>query len=124
MAQAGGSLLRYNSNGQANEPYAIVAGGVVSSYYNPFMPDGGQIIPVKVHPKCPPGTIFGWCETLPVYYQNNEVSNVAEVKCRQDYYQVDWPLRTRAYESGVYAESVLAIYAPFAMGVISNITPG
>jgi hypothetical protein len=124
MAQAGGSLLRYNSNGQANEPYAIVAGGVVSSYYNPFMPEGGKIIPVKVHPKCPPGTIFGWAEELPVYYQNNEVTNVAEVKCRQDYYQVDWPIRTRQYESGVYAEQVLAIYAPFAMGVISNITAG
>ena len=56
-----------------------------------------------------------------MYYQNNEVQNVAEIKTRQDYYQIDWPLRTRKYESGVYAESVLAIYATFALGVITNI---
>jgi hypothetical protein len=37
---------------------------------------------------------------------------------------MDWPLKTRAYEFGVYAEEVLAVYAPFAMGVISNIANG
>lgn len=123
MAQQGGSLLRYNSDGKANQPYAIVAGGVVSSYFNPFLPNGGAIIPVKIHPKMPPGTLIGYCEELPMYYQNNEVSNVVEIKTRQDYYQIDWAIRTRAYESGVYSEQVLAIYAPFAVGIISNITP-
>ena len=50
--------------------------------------------------------------------------NVAEVKTRRDYYRMDWPLKTRAYEFGVYAEEVLAVYAPFAMGVIANIAGG
>lgn len=124
MADANGSLVRYNSNGQGNQPYAITAGGVVSAYFNPFMPDGGAIIPVKIHPKMPPGMIMGWAEELPMYYQNNEVQNVAEMKTRQDYYQIDWPLRTRQYETGVYAESVLAIYATFAIGIICNINNG
>lgn len=119
MSATGGSLLRINSNG--NEPYAVVAGGVLSSYFNPFMPNGGTIIPVKIHPKVPPGTLIAYCEDLPIYYQNNEVANVAEIKTRQDYYQVDWPVRTRQYETGVYTEQVLAIYAPFALGVITNI---
>lgn len=118
------ALIRYQQNGQSNEPFAIVAGQQVSSYFNPFMPDGGQIIPIKIHPKVPPGTVIAWCENLPMYYQNNEVQNVAEVKTRQDYYQIDWPVRTRKYETGVYAESVLAIYAPFALGVITNIANG
>ena len=52
------------------------------------------------------------------------VPNVAEVKTRRDYYRTDWPLKTRAYEFGVYAEEVLAVYAPFAMGVIGNIANG
>lgn len=128
MTGAGGSLLRYNSqNGNGadgGQPYGIVAGGVLNSYFNPFMPDGGAIIPVRIHPKVPPGTIIAYCENLPMYYQNNEVANVAELKTRQDYYQIDWPVRTRAYETGVYAESVLAIYAPFALGIITNITNG
>jgi hypothetical protein len=31
---------------------------------------------------------------------------------------------TRARQIGVYAEEVLIVYAPFAMGVISNIANG
>jgi hypothetical protein len=57
-------------------------------------------------------------------YQSNNTPNVAEVKTRVDYYQIDWPLRTRAREFGVYAEEVLAVYAPFAMGVLTNIANG
>jgi hypothetical protein len=52
------------------------------------------------------------------------VPNVAEVKTRRDYYQIDWPITTRAQMAGVYAEEVLAVYAPFAMGVINNIANG
>lgn len=124
MVNAQGSLVRYNQAGSgsgANEPYGVVAGGIVSSYFNPFMPDGGAIIPIKIHPKVPPGMIIAYAERLPVYYQNSEVSNVAEMKCRRDYYQIDWPVRTRAYETGVYAEVVLAIYATFGLGIINNI---
>ena len=50
--------------------------------------------------------------------------NVAEVKTRQDYYPIDWPPVTRQRQVGVYVEEVLAVYAPFAMGVITNIANG
>jgi hypothetical protein len=125
LSNASGPLLRYNASAAGGvDPYAIVAGGTVEFYFNPFSVDGGVKIPVKVHPDLPPGTIIGWSEQLPAAYQSNEVPNVAEVKTRRDYYRVDWPLRTRQREVGVYAEEVLAIYAPFAMGVISNIANG
>jgi hypothetical protein len=120
MAVTGGSLLSLNR--AANEPHMVVAGGVIAGYFNPFMPNGGALIPVLIHPKVPPGTLLAYCEQLPAYYQNNEVANVAEIKTRQDYYQIDWPVRTRRYETGVYSENVLAIYCPFALGVITNIT--
>jgi len=102
----------------------MMAGGVVGWYFNPFAMDGGMRIPIKIHPTLPPGTILGWCENLPTQYQSNNVPNVAEVKVRTDYYQIDWPLRTRAHEFGVYAEEVLAVYAPFAMGIITNVANG
>jgi hypothetical protein len=114
-------LLRYNSDGDAPK---LTAGGVVEYYYNPFSIDGGTKIPVKVHPNLAPGMMFGWCERLPTWYQSNEVPNVAEMLTRRDYYRIDWPLRTRQREYGVYAEEVLAVYAPFAMGVIGNIGVG
>jgi hypothetical protein len=102
----------------------MMAGGVVGFYFNPFAMDGGIKIPIMIHPALPAGTIIGWCEDLPSMYKSNNVPNVAEMKTRQDYYQIDWPLRTRAQEFGVYAEEVLAVYAPFAMGVINNIANG
>jgi hypothetical protein len=100
------------------------AGGVVGFYFNPFTVEGGARIPIKLHPALPAGTIIGWCENLPVQYQSNNVPNVAEMKVRRDYYQLNWPIRSRQYEAGVYVEEVLAVYAPFAMGVITNIANG
>jgi len=122
LSSASSPLLRFTTDGK--DPFAIVANGVVEYYYNPFALDGGYKIPVKIHPFVPPGTIIGWSENLPAQYQSSNVPNVAEVKTRRDYYRMDWPLKTRAYEFGVYAEEVLAVYAPFAMGVISNIANG
>ena len=123
LSNASGPLLRYEVNGAGN-PYDLAAAGAVSFYFNPFALNGGLRIPVRIHPRVPPGTIIGWAENLPVQYQSNEVPNVAEIKTRQDYYQIDWPVVTRQRQVGVYAEEVLAVYAPFAMGVITNIGNG
>lgn len=124
LTNASGPLLRYDLPADGKQPYGLVANGTISWYYNPFTANGGQMIPVMLHPKVPPGTIIGWCEELPLWYQNNNVSNVAEVHCRNDYYQLDYPLTKRMWESGVYAEEVLAIYAPFALAIITGIGNG
>ena len=125
LTNASGPLLRYDSPADGTHgEYHVTASGVVQFYYNPFAIDGGLRIPIKIHPRVPPGTIIGWAENLPIQYQSNEVPNVAEIKTRQDYYQIDWPIVTRQRQVGVYAEEVLAVYAPFAMGVICNITNG
>jgi hypothetical protein len=123
LTNASGPLLRYEVAGDGNA-YDLAAAGAVSFYFNPFTLNGGLKIPVRIHPRVPPGTIVGWAENLPVQYQSNEVPNVAEIRTRQDYYQIDWPVVTRQRQVGVYAEEVLAVYAPFAMGVITNIGNG
>ena len=81
LTNASGPLLRYNvqADGESSLPYGITANGVVRWYYNPFSVDGGFDIPIKVHPDLPPGTILAFCERLPVWYQSNQVPNVAEV---------------------------------------------
>jgi hypothetical protein len=124
LTNASGPLVRYNVDASQSAPYEFTASGVVRWYYNPFSVDGGFDIPVKVHPDLPPGTILAYCERLPVWYQSNQVPNVAEVLTRRDYYRVDWPLRTRRREYGVYAEEVLAVYAPFGVGILTNIGNG
>jgi len=119
-ASGGASLLQINDgNGRA-----IVANTTVTGYFNPYSMNGGVTIPIRLHPTLPAGTLVGWAENLPAQYQSNEVPNVAEVKERVGYYQIDWPLRTRQQEVGVYVEEVLAVYAPFALGVIRNIANG
>ena len=126
LTSASGPLVRYNISADSDKggPYGVSASGVVRWYYNPFSVDGGFDIPIKVHPDLPPGTILAYCERLPVWYQSNEAPNVAEVLTRRDYYRVDWPVRTRRREFGVYAEEVLAVYAPFGVGILTNIGNG
>lgn len=106
--------------------YKATASGVISSYFNPFSTaaDGGIKIPIKIHPLVPAGTIFGYCNNLPAQYLSNNVPNVAELKLRADYYEMEFAQTARSRQFGVYAEEVLACYAPFALGVINNIVAG
>jgi hypothetical protein len=121
LTNSSGPLVRYNVDASQSAPYEFTASGVVRWYYNPFT---GLEIPVNVHPDLPPGTILALCERLPAWYQSNETPNVAEVLTRRDYYRVDWPVRTRRREFGVYTEEVLAVYAPFGVGILTNIGNG
>ena len=121
LTNSSGPLVRYNVDASQSAPYEFTASGVVRWYYNPFT---GVEIPMPVHPDLPPGTILAYCERLPAWYQSNETPNVAEVLTRRDYYRVDWPVRTRRREFGVYTEEVLAIYASFGIGIITNIGNG
>ncbi len=121
LTNASGPLIRYMVDAGQSQPYEFSASGVVRWYYNPY---SGIEIPVNVHPDLPPGTVLALCERLPVWYQSNQTPNVAEVLTRRDYYRVDWPLRTRRREFGVYAEETLAVYAPFGVGILTNIGNG
>jgi len=118
---AGGSTsnLRYT----AEIKDGMLAGGVmVRQYLNRFSMAGGQVIPVEVHPNMPAGTILFFTSRLP--YPLSNVANVAQIRTRQDYYQIEWPLVRRAYEYGVYADEVLQHYFPPSLGVITNIANG
>lgn len=118
-------LIRYNiqadDSGEVN--FQGTAGNVISFYFNPYSPDGGTKIPVKIHPNLAPGTIMMICETLPPWYVQNETPAVAEVITRKDYYTEVWAKQTRRQDYGIYCQSALAIYAPFAVSIINNIAP-
>jgi hypothetical protein len=115
-------LIRYNiDGGDAN--VQGVAGNVISFYFNPYSPEGGTKIPVKIHPNLAPGTIMMICETLPAWYVQNETPAVAEVLTRKDYYTEVWAKVTRRQDYGIYCQSALAVYAPFCVAVITNIAP-
>lgn len=110
-------LVRYNVGENASS-MQLAASPYVDTYFNPITK---QPLRIEVHPNVPPGTILSWADDLPAQYQSSEVPNVAEVRARQDYYQIDWPVTSRNQAVGVYCEEVLVCYAPFAIGIISNI---
>ena len=96
----------------------IIAGRKVTSYMNKFF---NNTLDVEVHPWLPPGTIIFWSDRSP--YELSGVANLLEARVRQDYYQVQWPWRSRRYEYGVYVDEVFAMYFSPAFAVITNKNP-
>lgn len=118
IANGGAPLIRYNLD--ANNPGGqIEAGVVVGSILNVIT---NKYVKVTVHPNLPPGTIMFWSNSIP--YPLNDVGSIVLKHLRRDYYQVEWPLRTRKYEYGVYFDGVLKNYFPPAYGLIKNIGAG
>jgi hypothetical protein len=117
-------LVRYEISAENGDEYELTASGTIKNYFNPYLPGGGRRIPIMVHPTLPPGTILAYSESLPAYFKTNSTPTVAEMLCRRDYYSRDWADVTREFEFGVYVEEVLAIYAPFCLGMILGIGNG
>jgi hypothetical protein len=101
---------------------AIGGGVMVRTYLNRFSMSGGSTLDIRVHPNMPAGTILMTARTIP--YPLSGVGNVFQIRTRRDYYQIEWPLRTRRYEYGVYADEVLQHYFPPSMAVVTNIANG
>ena len=101
---------------------AIGGGVMVTTYKNKYSLAGAKSLDIKIHPNMPPGTMLFLTRRLP--YPLANVGNVIQVRTRQDYYQIEWPLRARRYEYGVYADEVLQHYFPPSMSVITNIGNG
>lgn len=101
---------------------ALAGGMMMTTYNNKFSMAGAKTLQIKIHPNLPAGTILFTSRSLP--YPVSNVNNVMQVRTRQDYYQIEWPLRARRYESGVYADEVLQHYFPPSMAVLTNIANG
>lgn len=122
LSNASGPLLRFDKDASGDK-YDLTASGTISFYFNPYIPGGRKIL-IMVHPTLPPGTMVAYGKSLPPYFKSNSTPNVAEVITRRDYYAKEWAATTREYEFGVYSEETLAVYAPFALAVISGIGDG
>ncbi|MGD0826556.1 MAG: hypothetical protein ABSA09_00510 [Desulfobaccales bacterium] len=124
IAGAGAPLFRFNVDAQTGTvaDVTLTAGAVMGFYLNKFTMGGGQLVKVMLHPNLPPGTILFRCERIP--YPLTDVTNIIQVKTRREYYQIEWPLRARQWENGVYYSGVLQNYFPPAFGMICNIANG
>lgn len=100
----------------------VQGGGMVRGYLNQYAMGGPQEIPIQLHPNVPPGTILFLAHSIP--YPLSGVNEVTRILCRQDYYQMEWPLKTRSYEYGVYSDQVMQCYFIPGQAVLTNIAPG
>jgi hypothetical protein len=119
---AGGGVplfrLTVPSGPNGDEP-TIMGGTSVARYWNKFTQ---QFLDIMIHPNIIPGTVLFKTNEIP--YPLSGVGEVNFVRCRRDYYQIDWPIVSRQYVYGVYADEVLVCRAPFALGVVANVGNG
>ena len=104
------------------DPSAIAGGIAVATYRNKFSMTGVQDIKLHLHPNMPPGMLLATSSTIP--YPLSGVGNVFQMRTRQEYNQIDWPLRSRKYESGIYVDEVLQHYYPPSMGLLYDVRAG
>lgn len=107
---------------QVADQGSMRGGTKILGYVNPFTTGAAEYIPIEIHPYMPPGTVLFTTSKLP--YALSNVVNVLQIRTRKEYYQLEWPMRSRKYEYGVYADEVLQNYFPPSFGVISNIAAG
>ena len=119
IGNGGAPLIRFNADANSIANGSITAGVSIGAYLNKVM---GTQVPIVVHPNLAPGTVFFLTESQNMPYPLPATANVFQKRLRRDYYQMDWPLTKRQHEYGVYADGVLQHFAPFSMGVITNIT--
>lgn len=99
----------------------IGAGGIktgitVESILNPYT---GQFVPFETHPFLTKGTAVFMNERLP--YALPGVQAPWYMETRQEYYSIDWPLRTRKREYGVYVDEGLIGMVPVTHALIQDI---
>lgn len=116
---ASGANYRFVTDNPSPNLGNLTGGARVMRYVNKVGLTGRVEIPIEIHPYLPAGTLLALTESLP--YPMPNVANPWEMKVRRDYYQMEWPLRSRKYESGVYFDGVLAGYFPPSVGIITNI---
>jgi hypothetical protein len=122
VASGGVPLFRFTlpgGTGSDDDKPSLLGGASIAKYWNKFTQ---QFLDIRIHPNLAPGTIFFNSSEIP--YPLSGVDNVTFIRCRRDYYQIEWPVVSRQYVYGVYADEVLVCRAPFSLGVIANVANG
>lgn len=100
----------------------ILGGLIVAGYTSRYAvdsPTGANVIPLKIHPMIPPGTLYFDISKNP--YPTSRIPATREVFLMRDYYGYEWPAIQRAWAFGTYSNETLAHYTPWLTGVITGI---
>jgi hypothetical protein len=111
-----------NRDGQGN----LMGGFLVSGYLSRYAvanPTGANVLPIRIHPMIPTGTLLFNIRTVPVGYSHSRLPYIYGMLVQRDYYGMEWPPLFRAWNFGSYVHEVLAHKFPGLIGVITGIGP-
>jgi hypothetical protein len=111
-------IFTYNRAGQES---GLAGGFAVTTYKSKYSinPEGGNSIPIRIHPMFPPGTLMYDINTNP--YQHSKIPAVRQFLVQRDYYAIEWPVTTRQWTFGTYVHEVLAHYAPWITAIRTSV---
>jgi hypothetical protein len=121
-SSAGNMGFRINLNNTVDSVGGLTGSSLIQDYVNKYTWGGAKPIPVELHPNMPDGYIFFDCEINP--YPTANIPIARAVRTRRDYFMVAWPVVTRQWQNGIYADECLQVYVPFSMGLISDVASG
>jgi hypothetical protein len=109
--------------GQAQQASGVTGGFIINGYKSKYSinAQGGAVIPIRLHPMMPSGTMFYDINTNP--YPHSRVPAVREFMTQRDYYAIEWPIVTREWTYGTYIHEVLAHYMPWITAIRTGIGP-
>ena len=113
-------IFAYDKAGQDS---GLTGGFIVTGYKSKYSinPQGGAVIPIRIHPMLPTGTMYYDINTNP--YPHSRVPAVREFMTMRDYYAIEWPIVTREWTYGTYIQEVLAHYMPWISAIRTGIGP-
>jgi hypothetical protein len=100
----------------------ITGGSAVSGYLSRYAvnsPTGANIIPLRMHPMIPAGTLYFHIGSNP--YPHSRIGNVLAALIQRDYYSIEWPVTSRDWTFGTYVQYVLAHRLPWIPSVLTGI---
>lgn len=124
VLSSGGATTGFQFIVPTGEQNNIVAGVIVSGYRNRYVTDspmGAGVIPMKIHPMIPAGTLYFDITKNP--YPHSRIPSTRSIFLMRDYYGYEWPAIDRAWRFGTYTNETLAHYTPWLTGVITGILP-
>ena len=120
-SSTGTNSFIFTSSGDGDRK--LTGGFVYTGYKSKYSinPEGAAVIPIRLHPMFPPGTMLYDINTNP--YPHSRVPAVRQFLLQRDYYAVEWPVVTRQWTFGTYVHEVLAHYMPWITAIRSGIGP-
>jgi hypothetical protein len=108
---------------QMEQQSGLTGGFVVTGYKSKYSvnPSGGDVIPIRIHPMFPTGTMLYDINRNP--YPHSRVPAVRTFLMQRDYYAIEWPIVTRQWTFGTYVQQVLAHYMPWISAIRTGIGP-